>query len=408
MKLLKITTNYPAYLNKFYAKRPGLEQSPYIEQKAALDHDAFGWADFWENALRPLGYDVVEIIANVEPAQKAWAREHGLPFRESNWLLEIVKAQVEEESPDVLFVDDYSSFPYKWLAELRNSCTSIKLMLGWCGAPFVDATVFKAYDVVLSCIPELVESFREMGHRSEHINHAFDPRIIERIDLEVEPYIDFSFIGSIFRNNRFHLERERMLERIVRLGNIEIFSSGAEMTHVDDLKTIAKQGLYGVMGGLLAIGVSKEILKTIPVVGKAADWESMPLRPVNPRLKPYMKPAVFGLEMFQTLRNSRTTLNSHVDISPRSASNMRLFEATGVGTCLVTDWKENLHELFEPEKEVVTFRSTEECVEKVNWLLEHPKEREEIAKAGQARCLRDHTYAQRALRLNEIIKREMA
>jgi spore maturation protein CgeB len=281
-------------------------------------------------------------------------------------------------------------------------------MLGWCGAPFVDATVFKAYDVVLSCIPELVESFREMGHRSEHINHAFDPRIIERIDLEVEPYIDFSFIGSIFRNNRFHLERERMLERIVRLGNIEIFSSGAEMTHVDDLKTIAKQGLYGVMGGLRAIGVSKEILKTIPVVGKAADWESMPLRPVNPRLKPYMKPAVFGLEMFQTLRNSRTTLNSHVDISPRSASNMRLFEATGVGTCLVTDWKENLHELFEPEKEVVTFRSTEECVEKVNWLLEHPKEREEIAKAGQARCLRDHTYAQRALRLNEIIKREMA
>jgi hypothetical protein len=76
MKLLNVTTNYPAYLNKFYAKRPGLEQSPYIEQKAALDHDAFGWADFWENALRPLGYDVVEIIANVSSRLKKHGPEN--------------------------------------------------------------------------------------------------------------------------------------------------------------------------------------------------------------------------------------------------------------------------------------------------------------------------------------------
>ena len=43
---------------------------------------------------------------------------------------------------------------------------------------------------------------------------------------------------------------------------------------------------------------------------------------------------------------------------------MRLFEATGSGACLVTDWKENLGELFEPDVEVVTYRSVAECVKK--------------------------------------------
>jgi spore maturation protein CgeB len=86
---------------------------------------------------------------------------------------------------------------------------------------------------------------------------------------------------------------------------------------------------------------------------------------------------------------------------------MRLFEATGVGTCLLTDWKDNLPKLFEPEKEVVTYKSVEECIEKVKWLLDHPQEREAIAKAGQARTLKDHTFAQRAIQLDEIIKRQL-
>jgi spore maturation protein CgeB len=86
---------------------------------------------------------------------------------------------------------------------------------------------------------------------------------------------------------------------------------------------------------------------------------------------------------------------------------MRLFEATGVGTCLITDWKDNLHDLFEPDREVVTYRSPQECVEKVKWLLEHPQEREAIAQAGQARTLKDHTFDQRAIELDYIIRREL-
>jgi spore maturation protein CgeB len=109
--------------------------------------------------------------------------------------------------------------------------------------------------------------------------------------------------------------------------------------------------------------------------------------------------------MYEIISQSKITLNNHIDDAKNEAANMRLFEATGVGTCLLTDWKENLHELFEPDREVVTYKSVEECIEKVKWLLDHPQEREAIAKAGQARTLKDHTFAQRAIQLDEIIRK---
>ena len=61
----------------------------------------------------------------------------------------------------------------------------------------------------------------------------------------------------------------------------------------------------------------------------------------------------------------------------------------------VTDARPGLQALFEPDKEIVTYRSKEECADKVAWLLDHPRERAAIAAAGQRRTLRDHTFAGR-------------
>jgi spore maturation protein CgeB len=107
------------------------------------------------------------------------------------------------------------------------------------------------------------------------------------------------------------------------------------------------------------------------------------------------------------LAKSKVCFNCHIDVAGNSAGNMRLFEATGVGSCLLTDWKSNLSDFFEPDREVATYRNAEECSEKVRFLLEHPQERECIAAAGQRRTLRDHTFSQRASQLDEIIRRSL-
>jgi len=110
--------------------------------------------------------------------------------------------------------------------------------------------------------------------------------------------------------------------------------------------------------------------------------------------------------MYEILRSSRLTLNQHGNKEPY-ANNCRLYEATGMGTCLVTDWKPDLHELFEPGKEVVAYRSAEECVELIRYYLDHDDEREAIARAGQQRTLREHTYYHRMQELVEIVRNHL-
>jgi spore maturation protein CgeB len=87
---------------------------------------------------------------------------------------------------------------------------------------------------------------------------------------------------------------------------------------------------------------------------------------------------------------------------------MRLFEATGTGAMLLTDRKKNLSELFEIGKAVVAYSSKEEAAMLVRHYLDHPEEAEQIARAEQARTLRDHTFAQRMQELVPILTRHMA
>jgi glycosyltransferase involved in cell wall biosynthesis len=114
---------------------------------------------------------------------------------------------------------------------------------------------------------------------------------------------------------------------------------------------------------------------------------------------------VMGLDMYNLLHKSIITFNKHTDQAWGCVGNMRMFEATGAGTCLVTDTGSNMKDLFEEDKEVVTYSSIDEAIEKVNYLMEHPKEAEKIAKAGQARTLKDHNVMNRCQQINEVIQK---
>ena len=382
MRLLKLGVYYRTYLEQFYARRPGLAAAPYAAQHSALIDDCFGSSDFWTRALSHLGYETLDLVANAEPLQRAWAAEHGLTIDGQDWLFGITEAQVKEFRPDVLFVADYTTVTAAFLRRLRDVCPSLRLVLGWCGAPYSDGSVFGECDLVLSCVPELVAHFNEVGHRSRHVNHAFDPRVLEKLGAQSAPAADFTFIGSVVKSERFHLERERILARLVAETGLQIWSEvGPPPPPPSRVRRAARL-----------------------LLGRAAP----PRSTVDADVVSRARPPLFGLEMFGRLRDSRVALNTHIDISARSASNMRLFEATGVGACLLTDWKENLGDLFEPDAEVVAYRDAGECVEKVKYLLGHESRRRGIAAAGQRRTLREHTFASRAARIDAVIREELS
>jgi spore maturation protein CgeB len=408
MRLLKLGIYPSVYLDQFYAGRPHLSTEPYTEQFDALIADCFGSSDFWTRALRESGYETLDLIANAETLQKRWASEHDLNYREGDWFAEITLAQVKAFRPATLIVADYSTFSAAFLRQLRRECPSIQLIIGWCGAPYHDAAVFHEWDVVLSCIPELVEHFRSNGHKAFHLNHAFDGRILDKLNDTAEPNVDFSFVGSLLKQNQFHLEREKILLALLEQTDLRIWlhlppkASSSPVLNSFSRRVIARNMYQAAQ----AFGVPARVLAATPFVRGAVALDSRSDRAqfVDSRIVQRSGPALFGLEMFQKLKESRVTLNTHIDISPASASNMRLFEATGVGSSLITDWKANLPELFEPDVEVLTYVNAEECVEKVSYILEHESERCAIAAAGQRRTLSQHTFMSRAARIDEIIK----
>lgn len=406
MRLLKLGVYNQTYLSQFCEQRHALSAQTYAVQHAALMEDAYGSSDFWTTALNKLGYETSDTVANHEPLQRRWAMENNVAWDANNWLVAITVAQIKAFRPETLIVADYSTFNADAIRQIKRECPSVRLVLGWCGAPYSDSSVFREWDIVLSCIPELVEQFRADGHRSFHLNHAFEPRILNRIDASREPTVSFAFLGSILKRDQFHQQREKILTRLVGQTDLQIWSPLEQPSRGERRRVRARQLAFDTVRAAERIGVPERLLATTPMVRKIARWETRPhlSHDTDERLARRTRPPLFGLRMFQQLRDSRVALNTHIDISPESASNMRLFEATGVGACLLTDWKENLPRLFDPEAEVVTYREAEECVEKVKYLLSHEDERRAIAAAGQKRTLRDHTFAGRAEQIDGIIR----
>lgn len=82
---------------------------------------------------------------------------------------------------------------------------------------------------------------------------------------------------------------------------------------------------------------------------------------------------------------------------------LRDFDAPMSGTLYITNHNPDLETLFDIGKEIVTFRSIRECIEKIKYYLGNDKERESIAAAGWARALRDHTWDSRFSKLLQLL-----
>lgn len=85
----------------------------------------------------------------------------------------------------------------------------------------------------------------------------------------------------------------------------------------------------------------------------------------------------------------------------------RTFEGVGCGAMVINDYFEELEEMFEIDKEIVTFamNDADEFADKLKFYLEHDDLREKIAKGGYRRAMREHTMAKRLERMIGIIQR---
>jgi spore maturation protein CgeB len=110
-------------------------------------------------------------------------------------------------------------------------------------------------------------------------------------------------------------------------------------------------------------------------------------------------------EMVVMFNRSRIVLNLHAWFGNWNYGvNPRLFEANGCGAFQLTDYKEEIPELYEPDREIVLYNEMRDLKEKAAFYLASDSTRNEIAEKGYARTLRDHTYEQRLREMFSIMR----
>jgi spore maturation protein CgeB len=377
VRILIVDTYYPAFVDAHYRARPGLDRRPYAEQVDSLMARRFGTFDAYSHNLRSLGHEAAEVVANCEPLQRAWAREersgrlgaalsrlapgrYGARARRAA-LRSVLRAQVERFRPDVVYLQDMG---FHATAEVEAFRTGGRLVAGQIASPAPPDSHLRAFDLIVTSFPHFVNRFQRLGVESEYLPLAFDPRLHDDLRAEgIDPTPAgerphaVSFVGGL--DPRVHAAGTALLEQVAARAPVEFWG-------------------YGASG----------------------------LAPDSAIRRRYHGEA-WGLDMYRVLARSRIVVNRHIDAAKGHANNMRLFEATGGGALLLTDRGRNLGELFQPGSEVAVYDDADDLAAKLRHYLEHDDERRAIAAAGQARTLRDHSYARRMEQLAELLEERL-
>lgn len=402
--LLRISKLYDNYINDYEKTHYNYSFLNYDEQYFNLIHHSQDLSGSYEKSFNDIGVKATNIIFNARKLQERWAIEHNInPLISS---IDLIFEQVKYYKPDIVWLDTSQLFDRKWINNLKNEISSIKLIIGHICSP-VNAKMIESYssfDLILACSTCIQKELATYGIKAELLYHGFDHSILNYIETDKnQKKIDVVFTGSLFTGFGFHKRRIEFIERLIE-SNIAIKTFGNIESRK---KKFFKQCMNRILVILLFLKCNF-LIEKIHFLKKYKNYGKEKIKYYSNDLLKTVHSPIFGLEMFQLLNNSKICFNIHGGNAERKcAGNMRLFESTGIGTCLITDWKENISDFFEIDKEIITYKTVEECITKIKWLLNNPIEAEKIAKAGQMRTLNDHTILKRVKDLDVILRNNL-
>lgn len=371
LDFLLLMENYQGSYTKAIKRDAEVSSLNYKDCSQALFAKQIYYGDTYLKAFSEQGYNVQQIVPTCAPLQYKWARENGVwvppqwsdqPYLQWYWrrflknnpepwaINKILTEQIKQWRPKFLWVFSGVPITKKQLQEWRNY---VKHIILWWACPLNMGMPYSHFDLILSGIPNLAKYFQIRGFNAAHMPHAFDQRILDKVSLPTEKIPRVGFIGSLSES---HLERILFLDQLSRQVDIDFYGSGVDLLSKD-----------------------------------------------NPLRQNYYH-SVWGEELYKTYASYLIVIHKNIGIAGRSFSAKRLFEATGMGTCVVTEASDDTRELFKADEEIVTFSCLEECVEKIKYLLNHPQKAIEIGKKAQQRTLSEHTYANRVQELTSHLK----
>ena len=366
MKLLRISSVPDRQLKKINLEWPTISHENYDSELGTYFENFFAISDAIIYELNKTNKCVAkEVIINHTYLQKLWLKEN--KFDENTTALDTIKLQIQEFSPDVIFVNtNFVSEEF-----LRKNTKGGTFLIAWDGFVKPLLNFNSKYDLILTCLDSISNKYKKIGTKSKVLDLAFDERILKLIGSKKNEKLNF--VGNI---TYVHHSRQSLIQSLLD-------------ADVD----------FSLYLGNMDCGInpfSRTILREI-IQNKRINnvWNIYNLQKQNKGQK-------YGLDMYNTIHQSYSTLNFHGDAVDK-ACNMRLFEATGLGTCLITDNKPGLDKFFDIDNEVIVYQNENDLVDKVKYLQKNQNIAEKIGRAGQEKILSKHLWSHRILELLQII-----
>jgi spore maturation protein CgeB len=149
------------------------------------------------------------------------------------------------------------------------------------------------------------------------------------------------------------------------------------------------------------LGCVREILPFKPVIYGDPGWRELLGSGVvlRPEVNYYDElPQVYG----STAINFNAT-----SLQMKAAVNQRVFDAPAAGGFVLTDFREQLAELFEVGEEMACFGEPGEIADLVRYYLQHPEVRETMTGKARSRVLAEHTYRHRVAAMLDTMRRTL-
>jgi Glycosyl transferases group 1 len=437
LKIFRICPLHPS--SESFREQRGLDQKPFTEQIALLQREGILLPGGWARATEAEGFTVFETICDDKSLQMQWCREHSprllsLARTGVDITLEVLREQISLFRPDVIFLYAHALIlvPMAARAEFREILDKNVLVTGYWGdeLPKEMYRDFRDLDFIFCSSSVYQKRFMEWADRPAlTIGNCFDDAI--EIEQPTQKKYDFIFCGRTGYRLAQHVTRYNNLVEIAAKTNLQIW--GSEWPKISQWSLRTKDGVLNLLSTLPA-AMLKLLYRFLLLISHAAGehrvlrkaaraielalsrkkansagprrgkhdrqyWEGeywydkKPMQQLFPeRFRPLL---TSGADYYRLLAESKLVLNLH-RVEDADIGNVRCFEVTGLGSCLVTDRGAELSEFLDIEDDIVTFATPQECVDKVNDLLARPEEIERIARSGQRTTLSRHTAKHRA------------
>lgn len=412
-------------------------ESDYETQLGILCSKNLVFPGSWSSSMRDLGNESTDVLMDLRPLQEAWCRENSIrvDFSKRLWMEQVLLAQIVMYQPDVLYLQGgaFQRVSKKLRTQIRRKAPSVKLITGFWGDELTGEAhykqAFSGVDVVFTASRRYSEKFSLAGIESCLLGWGFEPysMALEQVCSNSTDLYDLVFLGSTGFGSDLHRGRYNDLVDIMENTSLQIWADEPKLKKKpsqhdrrnvshnlakisfwmrESIKLLSGKQLSQLRGGSFTNWKLAKILdaeiqrrKGNPPMG-----QFFPGRKSLSELFPdRCHGSLYSKDYYNVIRNSKLTLNRHRD-ELADGPNIRVFEVTGLGSCLITDRGKEMSEFFVSGKEIVTFSSTEDAIEKIDYLLRHPNERRAIAKAGQERTIKEHTIMNKCARIDQVVQ----